>query len=86
MKAIIEKSLEYLDSDEKDLNMFSEFNLLLQCITLAQSRLHLKLKITHVKSYFRYFEFGFERSHFWTKQKINGKTTGPRIIFVELND
>ena len=89
MKATIENSVLFANSDSLTLSILSEFNMILQAITQAKDETELRTDMQNLKP--KYFNFGFGSIHMWVHQLpikqediINENLFDKRIIFVEI--
>lgn len=69
MEAIIERSVIFMHSDERNHNMLSVFNFIIQAITTSKNVEQLRKNMNNLIPNSRYFEYGFSGSHMWVKQK-----------------
>jgi hypothetical protein len=88
MKATIEKSVIFMEDDERNHNMLTEFNYIIQAITTANSLESLKMNMK-TSCGKRYFDYGFGGSHMYVHQKdvssdLSNVDESERIIIVNL--
>lgn len=71
MKAIIENSVIFMNDDERNHNMLTSFNYILQAITTAKTEEDLRNNMDNVipYQYSRYFNWGYGSNHMWVHQK-----------------
>lgn len=83
MKAILENSLLFFESEKQNLELVVEFNQIIKIINQATDDSELRMLI---KLPFKYFDYVFSGNHFWLRQIVNNKPHNDRLLFVEFTD
>jgi hypothetical protein len=80
MNAVLETSIFYSKNNLKEI--FFEFNEIIRCITLSNSK---QSCIDNLNNSFEkepiFFKIGFSSNHLWIHQIINGVVSEKRLIF-----